>query len=859
MTFYYDLGKNIACLANNKNSFKTTGYRLILSVVWVVIMGFGSSYSYAQQSVVDEILPKLHEYDEENTARVDVLLQLAEGYLFVSPQRSEELGSEAKELAESLEYTNGLIRSNLLIGRSFQFRGDFVNDINFFTEGLVLAEQNDNIPFIAEIYRNMGEHYLFVGNHAEALEKLQYAVSFAERQDNKRLIAASYFSMGGFFLKLEKLDDAESYFLKALPIFEEINEQRGVAVLFGSLGMINQQKGEYELALEYLTKNIDIFNSLGDYLSLAESYLIMGQLDKQFGRADEAIEKLNNALFYAETSKDLNNKTMILIELGLMSLELKNYPDAVAHLDEALLLAQSLEVKENEMGVHDAFTKLYKETGEIDKSLAHLEDYNKIRDQLYPLSHGEELLKIQNQFEVERRESELNSLRRIQAENNLKMERESTRLNTAIAAIIFVVMLVVVMAIRYNAKANAAKQMAHHNGQLLEIGKELENVSKVKSDFLANTSHEIRTPLNGILGMVTLLSQSSMSGTQKEQVRAIELSGKKLLDLVNDLLDLTKIEAGKIEINYAPMNIASSIATELAIWDEMAKADNLELKVNISDDLPFKVTGASARIVQVLTNLVGNAVKFTQSGSVKLSISIEKDFGQEVLVLFEVEDTGIGIAEDKLDILFERFSQIDSGFSRSFQGTGLGLAISRDLVRIMNGSIGVDSIEGEGSSFWFRLPMHINDRDKPRNEVELNVYNSKKSNELQVFNILVAEDNAINQAVIKGMLEHLGHNAIFVNNGEEVVNRIVSIAPDIILMDIQMPIMDGEQATKEIRKMKGKVANTPIIAITANAMAGDAERFVEIGMDAYLAKPVNIERLQRTLIEMKDKVDSTAS
>ena len=842
-------------MAKYESSLKSRAYCVILFVVCIVFVALSTPVSYAQQSVVDDILPQLSHYEEENEARVDILLRLAEGYLFVSPQRSEEIGVEAKALAEKIGYTTGIIRSNILIGRSFQFRGDFINDIAFFVAASELANQQNNIPFIAEINRNMGEHYLFTGNHAAALEHLQTAMSFAEQQDNRRLVGAAYFSLGSFFIKVEKLDDAERYFLKALPIFEEINERRGVAVLYGSLGIIYQQKGELDLGIEYLNRNIEIFHELGDYLSLAESYLIMAQFEKQLGNTDDALEHLNTARVYAETAKDMNKKTLILLETGLVFLERKDFAKAEMNFNEALLLAHSLEVKENELKVHEAFVSLYKEMGDAEKSLWHLEHYNEVRDQLYPVTYGEDLLKIQTQFEAERREGELNSLRRIQAENTLEMERERTRLNTAIATIVFVLLLVGVMALRYNSKAQAAKQMLLHNRQLLEIGKELEHVNRVKSDFLANTSHEIRTPLNGILGMVALLSRSNMTKNQKEQVRAIDLSGKKLLDLVNDLLDLTKIEAGKIEIIYAPMSMAEALAPEIAIWEDMARAEGLGFKVEMDTDLPYKVTGASARIIQVLTNLIGNAVKFTESGSVRLGISIEKDFGQEVLLHFEVEDTGIGIAENKLAHLFERFSQIDSGLSRSFQGTGLGLAISRDLVRIMNGSIGVKSVEGKGSTFWFRLPMHINERERPRSEMESRSTKQDLAGHLLSLNVLVAEDNAINQAVIKGMLEHLGHTAIFAGNGEEVVAKVTSVLPDVILMDIQMPVMDGQEATKEIRKMNGNVAHIPIVAITANAMAGDAEKFIKLGMDAYLAKPVNIDRLQRTLEQMKALIE----
>jgi|GEM_PF-2717368 len=812
----------------------------------------------SQQSRVDELESVLEVFSGTDRERLGILLQLAESYLYVTPIDSVHIAQDAAGLAARLDDTESEARALLTLGRAQQFLGNFSSDLAPFSRAYTKAMLVNNESLIAAVLRNMGTHYYGIGQFNESLAHLLEALSFAERGPEAVVLGNTYFSLGTLYLDILNYQAAEQSFEKALAIFEDIGDSQGVFVILASFGNLHQRLGNYELAREYYLRVIDLAAETGDLLNLADTHLNVARVEKALGDQGAALSHLDTAFAMSQSISSTELQVDILIERALYHADNTRFDQAVAQLMEALEVSRTSQARESELRIEYELSNMFEKSGNLAAALAHLRQYNVIRAELYPENYAESLATAQANAESERREREIQELRAAKFETDLAMEQETARLNLAVAAFMLVVMVVAFILLRYKSRVQSAKQMEVHNSQLLEVGKQLERADAIKSDFLANTSHEIRTPLNGILGMVTLLSRSELSAEQKEQLRAIEMSGKKLLELVNDLLDLTRIEAGKVEINYLPMNIQESLETEASIWEELARAKDIEFSLDFADDIPYSVVGAAPRIIQVLNNLVSNAVKFTNEGGVKVRIFVEQDYGKEVLVRFEIRDSGIGIAKDKQALLFERFSQIDAGLSRSYQGTGLGLAISKDLVRIMNGEIGVESNEGEGSTFWFRLPMQINSRemkeqDRVRSGRENGVTMSRQ------LRVLVAEDNAVNQAVISGMLEHMGHTTRFANNGEEAISHVLENPPDVVFMDIQMPVMDGETAAMRLRDLGGEIAKIPIVAVTANAMAGDQERYLEIGMDAYLAKPINMGELGMVLEKIETILTSQSA
>lgn len=372
--------------------------------------------------------------------------------------------------------------------------------------------------------------------------------------------------------------------------------------------------------------------------------------------------------------------------------------------------------------------------------------------------------------------------------------------------------------------------------------KDLEQASNYKSIFLANMTHEIRTPLNGVIGMIQVLISTDLNSEQKEHLKTIDYSARHLLELINMVLDFSKIEAGKMEIVLQPTNLSGEIKQLIKTFENDVRQKHLTLEFSISKDLKNYVLADIMRIKQVLYNLLANAIKFTESGSIRFHVNLLEEGSDFYRIHFSVSDDGIGIPAEKQQNLFKAFNQTDGSITRKYGGTGLGLAISRLLVNLMGGNITLHSEEGKGSTFSFELSFKKGQliekvsKQKPTEPRNLKI------------RVLVAEDNLINQQVILLMLRQYGMEFSIANNGREAVNLFLEKEFNLILMDLQMPDLDGYEALKMIRQ-SDKYRDSPIavIAVTANAMTEDRKKAMEAGFDGFVAKPVNRKELDHAI------------
>jgi PAS domain S-box-containing protein len=388
--------------------------------------------------------------------------------------------------------------------------------------------------------------------------------------------------------------------------------------------------------------------------------------------------------------------------------------------------------------------------------------------------------------------------------------------------------------------SNRRLKLAIEKANLLAM--EARSANQVKGRFLAQMSHEIRTPLNGVIGMIALLMRTHLNEEQKEYAEAIEYSGKSLLSLINDILDFSKIEAGKVMIERVCFDLHSLLAEIHRSYVLKAREKAITFLYDIDEALPQTLYGDPGRIRQIYANLLDNAVKYTEKGNITATVQVIDNQEAYLTVLFRVTDTGLGIAPDKQEMLFSPFTQLRAASTQPVTGTGLGLSIVKELVTLMKGEIGYDSEENRGSSFWFSLPLDKN----LSSETPLPV--STETKEIRSFGtgdapvkILVAEDNFVNQLMMKRIIEKMHMEVVVANNGYAVLDELETNHYDLVLMDCQMPEMDGWEATRIIRsgQRKGIDGKVPIIAMTAYAMSGDKERCFEAGMDDYLSKPVD--------------------
>ena len=625
------------------------------------------------------------------------------------------------------------------------------------------------------------------GDYASAMDAFDRSLQRIPESD-ERARGNVENNLGLVCWRLGQLEPASGHFMRAARAFGA-DEEAAVAVgnIKNNLGMVLLEAGERDRAKETLEEALDLLR--GDPGYQANVLSSLATIEEEKGRPEVAEEKLRKVL---QTRRSLGYKRGIAgtcIALARLAIAREDSGEAERLLEEARGIATTLGLRKQLADVQELQSMWIASQGRWKEAFDARVKWEQLREELVAAE-------LQERVEQAHNRAVLQEARRV-AESR-RIEAEELRI----------------------ARDQATEALS------------------ARTSFLATMSHEIRTPLNGILGMTTILlrRESTEEGTSYLQI--IDSSARGLLSIINDILDYSKIEAGGLHVENAPFHLPQVVDEVMRLFRATAQK---KVPIHLQLDLGLRkwFLGDALRTRQVLVNLIGNALKFTEEGEVQVVIRQASDDR----VRFSVEDTGPGISAEHCGRLFEPFRQADSSTSRKFGGTGLGLAISRSLVEMMEGEIGVESRLGQGSTFWFELPLPEGDPQ----EVQGPPPDGTAGKSLKDCRILLAEDNRVNQIVIQALLEHLGCELEIVENGFQAVSAFFSRNHDLILMDCQMPIMDGYRSAREIRRQEKGGDRVPIIAITAAAMPEEREKCLASGMDDYIPKPIDESLLLRCL------------
>ena len=709
--------------------------------------------------------------------------------------KEEDVINEFNKIKDSLTDTRedvAILRIiNFPMGYRYMVKEQFPKALLYLQESLRLSEElNLYDASYAKSNEILGNIHATIGNYKESKKYLEKSLQMSHIQKDTYNLGSAYIGMAELMIRLKDEVKAQHYIDSAMYIMKNVKKCEDCFYVAKSINVsIKNLSGNYSGALDEIIEIQNHFKGEGDNSLLGEkakAYLGLKKYDKVIG------------------------------VLKLLKVTEHTYSKAAS--DD-----------------YDVLAKAYEALGDYQNALKNYKLYVQVEDTLAVWRNSSEVtrLELENRFTKQQLKSEL----KFQAQLNKQKSTRNWILFLGISA--FLIALGLYARLRYTKKTQT---LLHHKNEIIEAEKEKAQASeRAKHQFLANMSHEIRTPMNAIKGMTDILIRRNPKEEQKEYLEGIKQSSDSLLVIINDILDISKIEAGKVELEHEVFSVNELVNNVHAIMQFKAEEKGLELMKDIPAESLF-VKGDANRLRQILINLIGNAIKFTEKGLVTTTI-VAKKLDDKINLHFTVSDTGIGIDKDRLDRIFHSFEQAYSDTSRKFGGTGLGLSISKMLVELHDGNIWVESEKGKSSQFHFTITFPKAESAPQESKVEET--SNTVAEALKGINILLVEDNQFNVVVAKEELEDAIED-VTVNvaeNGLIALEKLKSSKVDIILMDVQMPIMNGYEATKAIRALQNENAKTPIIAMTANVLKEEVDLCYQAGMNDFLGKPFDTEVL----------------
>jgi signal transduction histidine kinase/CheY-like chemotaxis protein/HPt (histidine-containing phosphotransfer) domain-containing protein len=712
--------------------------------------------------------------------------------------QSEEFFEKALNLSKNAQFSTGIGECLLELGNIQYEKGNTRQALAHLHEATALYERLAAPSRACESEQAISDICFRIGNYQEALEAQLKALNFSRHSENAILKGTIYNRLGEIYKALTDYNKAIENHELALRIFSETGNEAMVSITNYYIGNCYNWADDLDKSYEYLDRSLTQADGLNNPELQVKPTGSLAILFTKLKEYDKSLDYFFKAIDYVNITGNSILKADLLKSLGNLYIETGEYTKAISILNESLQIAETLKVKYPKNLIHRFLADAFEKAGDYRNALMHYKNFNSLSGELM---NEEVVLKTKG------------------------------------------------IQLRYD---------------LEETLKEKELAEKtvlLKDQFIANISHEIRTPLNGVLGMANLLADTNPTPEQLEYINTIKLSANNLIVIINDILDYSKIHSGEIRFESSEFRIKELLTGMVQVLKVKAEEKKIKLNLTIDENLPESLIGDAVRLNQILLNLLNNGVKFTDKGSVTLDMQLVESHDLSIKILFKVTDTGIGISSEKIHSIFDSFTQANYDTNRVFGGTGLGLTIVKQLVELQGGSISVNSTLGSGSVFKVELPFKLLKKlekttggKKASNKIPLN--------DLSAVTILLVEDNKVNQFLAQKLLNKMGFQVEIANNGTEAVASLQEGKFDVILMDVQMPVMNGYELTQVIRTtLPHPVNQIPIIALTAYASNHEKEKALALGMSDYITKPYSPQELLTTILKQvngKPKVTEAA-
>lgn len=827
-------------------------FKIFSPLIFLILI----SVAYPQVNV-DSLLQDLQSKttgDKIDSSALNTLEKLAEYYHLDDPIKTLEFSN--KYLITARNYND-----KKSIAHAYHYLGDYYRDenlpviaIDYYFSSMYLYEELNFPGAVAYTNIDIGNIYFDIGKHDVAKQYYEKVINMNGDEDVRRAKSVALNNIGLIYRSTKDYKNALIKFEESLKIRESVKDKNLIAHSYNYIGSIYSSLKDYSNAEKYYNLSLDYYRELKDFASMGKVMINIGGMYYDQGEKVKSIDSRNDAIALFLNNNKLYAAADAMNDLAEFHKTENDVSEALLHA----LRAYEISTKNKYTAVRQHSLKLLSDLSLVNnnanEAYKYLKIYDDLKDSLAQQEAQRKLVNLEFSNELQRRDREMSIMKTENRVKELAIENQKRRntLLLIITIIVLILLFVIFFAFRIQRKNLKVLQdrnkLIDDNNRKIEMSmimleeakEEAEKNARIKSEFLSIMSHELRTPMNAVLGMTQVIMEENPRQDQLENLETMKLSAENLLDIISDILDYNRLESGKIMLVKKDFSLKNLMNKLFKIMALSIKQKGLKLNYNYDENLGDAFIGDDIRISEIISNLIGNAIKFTDSGTITVDIKKIGIKASSSLIRFTVRDTGIGISQQNISTIFDSFTMEKTDTTRKYGGTGLGLSIVKKLLELMNGQIYVESKVGEGSKFFFEIELENSDKkfDEVIAEPE------KAPGAISLQKILIVEDNQVNQLVMKKMLKNTGIEIDIADNGKIGFEKVLKNKYDLIFMDLLMPEMDGYEATKEIRKLDKEI---PIIALTADVMKGVEAKTKEAGMNNYLTKPVKKDELLKIL------------